>query len=234
MLTPLFWSEFYRDTKLLAVFQREKVTRFPTPSLRSRDIKIKSSNSTSLSSGPQWMRYQIRSLICFLYNTVVGVELQVFDAMDPFSVVVGVGSLIEMSLQLGKFLKNVYEAAASFEGEVGSLLREIQDLSSVNKSIENLHRAEIGESSERQLPRQDLDIWQNTVKTLQECSETIKRLQRLLEDITGKGGAKVTGWRDGFKKQLRKQSKDGELKDIRIKLSVHRDSLNVSLTLLNL
>ena len=54
--------------------------------------------------------------------------------MDPFSVLVGVWSLIEMSLQLGKYLKDVYEAAASFEEDIGSLLREIQDLESVNKS----------------------------------------------------------------------------------------------------
>jgi hypothetical protein len=154
--------------------------------------------------------------------------------MDPFSVIVGVGSLIEMSLYLAKYLKDVYEAAILFEEEVGSLLRDIQDLSSVNKSIENLYRTEICDSNRGQLPRQDLEVWQNTVKTLQECSETVKKLQRVLEAITGKGGAKVTGWRDGIKKQMRKQSKDSELDKIRVKLSVHRDSLNVSLTLLNL
>lgn len=157
-------------------------------------------------------------------------------AMDPFSVLVGVGSLIEMSLQLGKYLKDVYEAAASFEGEMGSLLREIQDLDSLNKSIEHLHRTETGGYTSRhpELPRQDLEVWQNTVKTLQDCSETVERLQIVLKAVTGKGGVKVTGWRDGIKKQLRKQTKDGELNQIRLKLSVHRESLNVSLTLLNL
>ena len=54
--------------------------------------------------------------------------------MNPFSVLVGAGSLIEMCLQLGKYLKDVYEAAASFEKDMGSLLREIQDLESVIKS----------------------------------------------------------------------------------------------------
>jgi hypothetical protein len=156
--------------------------------------------------------------------------------MDPFSVFIGVGSLIEMSLQLGKYLKIVYEAAASFEGEIGSLLHEIQDLDSVNKSIEHLHRTETGSytSGHLELPRQDLEVWQNTIKTLQDCSETVKRLQNVLEAITGKSGVKVTGWRDGIKKQLRKQTKDGELNQIRLKLSVHRESLNMSLTLLNL
>lgn len=156
--------------------------------------------------------------------------------MDPFSITVGVGSLIEMSLQLGKYLKDVYEAAASFEGEIDSLFREIRDLDSVNKVIVHLYRSETGiyASAHQEPPRQDMEIWQNTVKTLQDCSETLKKLQSVLEAIIGKSGVKVTGWRDGIKKQLRKQSKDGELNQIRLKLSAHRESLNVSLTLLNL
>ncbi len=56
----------------------------------------------------------------------------------------------------------------------------------------------------------------------------------MLDKIMGKSGVKVTGRRDGIKKHLRKQTKDGELNEIRLKLSVHRESLNLSLTLLNL
>jgi len=156
--------------------------------------------------------------------------------MDPFSILVGVGTLLEMSIQLGKYLKDVYEAAASFEGDIGSLLREIQDLDSVNKSIEHLHGTEIGPHTHGypEPPRQDLEVWQNTAKTLKDCSDTVKSLQRVLEAITGKNGVKVTGWRDGVKKHLRKQAKDGELSQIRVKISVHRESLSVWLTVLNL
>ena len=156
--------------------------------------------------------------------------------MDPFSLVVGVGSLIEMSLQLSKCLKNVHEAAASFEGEMESLVREIQGLDSVNKSIEQLHRTETGIHTvgKPDLPREELEVWQNTGKTLQECSSTVQTLQNVLEGLRGKSGMKVTGWRDGIKKGLRKQSKDGELSQLRLKLSSHKESLSVSLTLLNL
>lgn len=95
--------------------------------------------------------------------------------MDPFSYLVRAGSLIEMSLQLGTFLKDVYEAVASFEGEMESLLREIQDLDSVNKSIEHLYRTETSgyAHGHSELPRQDLEVWQNTVKILQDCPETV-------------------------------------------------------------
>jgi len=106
--------------------------------------------------------------------------LQLHSAMDPFSIVVGVGSLIQMSLLLGKYLKDVYESGASFEGEIGSLLHGIEDLESLNKSIEHLHRAETGmyyTSGHSEPPPQDLEIWQITVKSLKACSETVERLQ---------------------------------------------------------
>lgn len=156
--------------------------------------------------------------------------------MDPFSIIVGTGGLLQLSFQLGKYLKDVYEAAASFQDEIGSLLSEIQDLESVNKSIENLYKNGVNDytSGQSKLPHQDLEIWQNTVKTLQNCSNTVKRLQTVLQLITGKSGLKLTGWLDGVKKALRKQAKDGELNEIRLKLSAYRESLNVSLTLLNL
>ena len=156
--------------------------------------------------------------------------------MDPFSIVVGVGSLIEMSLQLSKYLNNVHEAAASFEGEMESLMREIQGLESVNKSIEQLHKAETGMYTFGQpdLPRRELEVWENTAKALKECSSTVQALQSVIEGLTGKSGVKVIGLRDGIKKRLRKQSKDGELNQLRVKLSSHRESLNVLLTLLSL
>lgn len=157
--------------------------------------------------------------------------------MDPFSLVVGIGSLIEISLVLGKCLKNAYEAAASFKEEMGSLLREIQDLDSVNKSIEHLHRTDTSSNvaSERlDLPVQEREVWQNTIKILQECTKTARKLEEVLGVIVGKHEVKATGLRDRITKQLRKQSKDGELNLIRIKISDHRQRLNVSLTLLNL
>ena len=157
--------------------------------------------------------------------------------MDPFSLVVGVGSLIDLSLKLGKYLKDVHEAVASFEEDIGFLLSEVESLSSVNKSIEHFYGTETSQLSGQsglQIPRQELEVWQNTIKTLQNCSETVKKLQSVLDTVIGKASNKVTGLRDGIKKQLRKQAKDGELNQIRIKLSTHRESLNISLTLLNL
>jgi DNA repair exonuclease SbcCD ATPase subunit len=153
--------------------------------------------------------------------------------MDPFSIIVGVAGLLQISVQLSKYVKAVLETAASYEGNIENLLHEIEELESVNKLIEQLHQRESDNYSYRQEEplRQDLTAWQITLKILEDCSETLKKLQTVLADITGKNG---TGHRDGFKKKFRMQTKESELDKIRLKLSIHRASLNMSLTLLNL
>ena len=110
--------------------------------------------------------------------------------MDPFSIVIGVASLLQISAQLSKYVKGVLETAESFEGNIGLLLREIEDLESVNKSIEQLYRRESGDDSYRQQEplREDLTHWENTLKILEDCSETVNRLQTVLTNIIGKGG----------------------------------------------
>ena len=155
--------------------------------------------------------------------------------MDPFSIIVGVGSLIDMSLKLGKCMREVHEAAASFEEDIQLLLAEVQSLNSINKSVEHVCRHEMDTRSEQlALPRQDLEAWQNTFNVLRDCAKTVDRLANVLSAITGKTGLKVIGRRDGIKKQLRLQAKNGELEQIRARLSAHRENLNMSLSLLNL
>lgn len=106
----------------------------------------------------------------------------------------------------------------------------------MNKSIEHLYRMETDNIGRQrlELPFQDLEVWQNTIKVLNNRTETTKVLQKVLNVVIGKNGIKVSGWRDRIKKHLRKQAKDGELNQIRVRLSTHRGSPNVSLTILNL
>ena len=156
--------------------------------------------------------------------------------MDPFSIVVGVGSLVQMCLQLGKCIRNVYEDAASFEEEIKPLWREIQDLDSVNKSLEYLSGTHTSDfiAEQPELPSQEVDVWKNTMETLQECVETVERLQVILGEITKTRRGQGTRRRDIIIKHLRKQAKKDELDKIRLKLSALRERLSVSLTILSL
>lgn len=155
--------------------------------------------------------------------------------MDPFSIVVGVGSLVQMCLQLGKCIKSVYEDAASFEEEI-EFLREVQDLDSVNKSLEFLHKQDTSNciSEEPELSCQEIDVRKNTMKTLQECVEKVKRLQVVIGAITKNKRDQATRRRNIIINHLRKQEKKDELNLIRLKLSALREILSVSLTILSL
>ena len=153
--------------------------------------------------------------------------------MDPFSVTVGVASLLELSLKVGKVLLGIRSSIASFEEDVGSLLYEIRHLQSVNSAIEHLYSRTTGEQiNEQKEPHRE--IWRNTEDALRDCLKTIHKLQEALEAIVGKKGGKNNGLLDAIGKHLRKQAREGELKQLQLKLAVHRESLNMSLTLLNL
>jgi hypothetical protein len=156
--------------------------------------------------------------------------------MDPFSIAIGVASLLDITWRVAKYLKDVQEGAGLVEGEITSLLSEIQALDSINRSIKHLHETEVENlpTDSVGLPDRDQELWRNTANNLRDCQGTVQRLQTVLDAIIGGHSNKVVGWRDGIKKQLRKQSKDGELSSIRLQISVNRQSLHISLTMLDL
>jgi hypothetical protein len=156
--------------------------------------------------------------------------------MEPFSITTGVAGLLDITWRVVKYLKDVQEAAGSVEGEIASLLSEIQALDAVNQSIKHLYETEVEilPASSMGLPDRDQELWRITASNLQDCQGSVQRLQTVLDAIAGKHGDKVVGWRDGIRKQLRKQSKDGDLYNIRFQISVNRQSLHISLTMLDL
>lgn len=156
--------------------------------------------------------------------------------MDPFSITVGVVGLLDVTWRVVSYLKDVHEAAGQVEGEIAALLSEMNNLESLNKSIKHLHETEVESLPDdaKGLPGQDHDLWRITASNVHECHETVKKLEIILVGIAGKHGNKVAGWRDGIRKQLRKQSKDGELNNMRLRISLNRQSLHISLTMLDL
>ncbi|CZR65198.1 uncharacterized protein PAC_15098 [Phialocephala subalpina] len=138
--------------------------------------------------------------------------------------------------RVGSYLKDVHEAAGQVEGDIASLSSEIQNLESLNKPIKHLHETEVESLPDdaKELPDLDRELWRITSSNLRDCQETAKKLEIVLDGIAGKHGNKVAGWRDGIRKQLRKQSKDGELNNMSLRVSLNRQSLHTSLTMLDL
>ncbi|RDW69224.1 hypothetical protein BP6252_08244 [Coleophoma cylindrospora] len=137
--------------------------------------------------------------------------------MDPFSITIGLASMLDITVRVVKYLKEVQDAAGVIGEELATLVNEIQALGSLGRSIQHLHDTEVQSllGGFADLPDRDQELWRVTSSNLQDCKALVGRLRDLFTEIAGKHGDKVGGWADSIKKQLRKQSKDGELNKIR-------------------
>jgi len=157
--------------------------------------------------------------------------------MDPFSIIVGSTGLLDILWRCGSYLKDLLESATKIEEDILGLSHEIDALISVYESITETSRAEhrgVPGTSLADSNRVD-NLWRNVETLLKDCRVTVGELEGLLAEIIGKGGSsKVTGRIDGLKKTLRREKKDGEFKEIRLKLMTYQNSLQVLLTALNL
>ncbi|KAH8821918.1 hypothetical protein F5884DRAFT_746205 [Xylogone sp. PMI_703] len=149
--------------------------------------------------------------------------------MDPFSITIGVVSLIQVTNHVYKHLKRLREAVGEAEGDIASLWNEIQNLERVNNSINHLYSEEVvlwsRDSSE--IPGATRDLWQGTKETLGECQATMEKLRSTLETITDKDAVGEMGRRDRIRMQWRKHFKDDQLDKLRHDLTTHREKFNV-------
>lgn len=155
---------------------------------------------------------------------------------DPFSIVAGSIGIIDVCLKVGAYLLNVQRASEGVEGELMGLAQEIEELISVNESIREVSRKERSLFSSYEFADQQnlRGLWQQAGQLQKGCRHDLDILQQLLTDILGSSGPKTTGKIDGIRKQLRKQSKNGQLSQIRLKLSTYQASLQTLLSVLNM
>lgn len=156
--------------------------------------------------------------------------------MDPFSILVGTTGLLDICFRVATCLKSVEESAGTVEEEIAKLTHDISSLVSVYQSSEDVwlaHKHALP-GTEKADSAYTGNLWRDVSMNLKDCRGTVSELENLLEVIIGKHGPKVKSKFDGIKKQLRKQSKDGDLDQIRKRLAISQASLQVLLTALNL
>ncbi|KAF2817454.1 uncharacterized protein BDZ99DRAFT_374465 [Mytilinidion resinicola] len=157
--------------------------------------------------------------------------------MDPFSLVAGTTSVVDVLLRFGSYLKHIHDAAGTIDEDIAALIHEIDALISVNTSIEDtskIEQARIPSSSLADLNRLE-GLWRSVGVLRKDCQTTVERLQAVVQGIFGKEGTpKSTGKVDALKRTLRKDKKIDEIKDLRLQLTNYKNSLQVLLTALNL
>ena len=155
---------------------------------------------------------------------------------DPFSIVIGTIGLIDVCWRFAAYLRNAYAGTAQTEDEIAGLLREIESLTSVNETIKASYEDFQGTfSQEAALSNQAANLWHNISSNLKDCRTIVEELELLVRAIIGKErpdkGPIVARRFDGFRKQLRKQSKEGDFDKLRSRLDTYQSTLQLMLDL---
>lgn len=170
--------------------------------------------------------------------------------MDPFSIIVGTTSLIDVCVRLVTFLKDFHEAAAKVGAEISALQHEFEALIAVNESIHTLFKEELQKATLKHeeiksspgVPpdeSEDADpvqnIWREIGRNLQECVAVVKKLEEHVREIVGteiesKTSPKFVQKIEGYKKSRRKESGESELRRLRSQLTTFQGALQMLMT----
>jgi len=110
------------------------------------------------------------------------------QTMDPFSILTGTAGLLDVSFRVIGYLKQVEEEAGTVEEEIAALSQEINALITVHDSIEALWRSNHDAAPVSPLEEgADVeDLWGKLASLLQECRDTVQKLEALLKEVIGK------------------------------------------------
>ena len=156
--------------------------------------------------------------------------------MDPFSIVVGSFSLVDVCFRLVRELKDFAKAVAGIDQEIGELVHHIDTVAIVVGSIKDAFGTNVGSKPEK--VEKELDpirqLWQNAGRVLHDCQSQMEKLESLIKGIKGKDRTQGPRKIDGFLKQLRKQSRDEEYRSIRSGLNESLQTLQILLQIIEL
>jgi hypothetical protein len=155
---------------------------------------------------------------------------------DPFSIVVGTVGLLDVCFRFAGYLNDVQAGAAQIDDEIVGLLREIEALKSVNETIQaNYKGFPKPVNPDEPIPNEVADLWGNIRSNLQDCRIIVEDLEQLVISIVGQErrdkSSRFASKLDGFRKQLRKQSKEGDFNKLRSRLHTYQSTLQLMLDL---
>ena len=156
---------------------------------------------------------------------------------DPFSIVAGTVGVVDVCWRLGKLLRELQKGAAKIDDEIASLTREVEGLTKVTEIIRNSYR-ESQTSSHSDDVEQVGNLWRNIGSNIADAHLIVEELEKLIKSIAGdeptKGSSSFRGRVHDFRKQLKKQSKDGDFSKLRHRLHTYYDTLQLMIELITL
>ena len=140
----------------------------------------------------------------------------------------GVG-IADVAIRVAKYLKDVKSAVGTVEGDIDSLIKEVELLATVHGEVETILKRNVDGPA---LDPGQKSVWTLTAQSLKQGREVILTLESTIKEIYG-DDPKVQGKRDGFNKQHRKRAAEPRLSEIRSQLCTHHSSLQILLELLS-
>lgn len=164
-------------------------------------------------------------------------------AMDPFAIVAGACSLVDISIRVVRYLRGVKESIAGTKDELESLEHEINSIKSISESIKASFEDEAKNGSGKSVadPTKAQALWENIGNTLRSCDRRLRDLAEVIQHVTGeknqdnrKGNKdhKYTATLESWRVLLRKIPKNSKIEQIQSDLVGYKGTLSLSLTLI--
>ena len=160
---------------------------------------------------------------------------------DPFSIAAGTVGLLDVCWRLCSYLKDLQAGAKKVDDEVVSLLREIEEFGAVADAIQKHHtESKATTSSEKESvdTKQINTYWRDLGPNIAGSKNILQNLEIQINIIIGKESSKEASSLvikfDRLRKQLRKDSKEGEINKLRSQLKTYYSNLQLRLQLITL
>ncbi|KAM5459934.1 hypothetical protein McanCB49686_000970 [Microsporum canis] len=152
--------------------------------------------------------------------------------MDPLSIAAGAVGITDVCWRIVKYLKDIPAAVAGVQKEIDNLITEVESLQTIVRSVDEAFEGSfVKSSSESPLRAANLEnLWRDCKKSLEGCQNIATELERIIKEIYGKTGVKVTSKLDGLGKENRRRDKATGLQRVRDRLSTEKENLQILLT----
>ncbi|KAM5442096.1 hypothetical protein MferCBS31731_002925 [Microsporum ferrugineum] len=151
--------------------------------------------------------------------------------MDPLSIAGCAVGITDVCWRIVKYLKDIPAAVASVQKEIDNLITEVESLQTIVRSVDKAFEGSFDKSSGESLLRAaNLEnLWSDCKRSLDACRYIATDLERVIEEIYGKTGVKVTSKLDGLGKENRRRDKAANLQRVRDRLSTEKGNLQILL-----
>jgi hypothetical protein len=153
--------------------------------------------------------------------------------MDAFSIVAGTVGLLDVCLRLAKYLSDVKEGSERIDEDIEALYQQVAAIGVVIQSIQNVSKADLAHAGNSQADNLQ-GLWEEVGHNITSCQAALDKLFILISHIVGKESSKLQSKLEGFRRYLRKTSKEEEFNRIRTQLSGYHHALQTLLTSVNI